>query len=615
MTHGSGSDGVRRIRPLEPLLVNQIAAGEVIERPASVVKELVENALDAGARSIRVELEEGGIELIRVHDDGEGIALDDLPLAISPHATSKIRTGADLDRIATLGFRGEALASIASVSRLRICSRTRDRHEAGELIVEGATSGTVRPASHPVGTTVEVRNLFFNTPARRKFLRTARTEQGRCRDWLTDLALARPGVRVVFVCDGQVQIDLEDAQGPRKRALDLLGRELESELLEVSFDEADGVPGLTLWGLVGLPSIARATTKAQHVFVNGRAVRDRTIQHALREAYRGLVEPGRHPTCVLLLEMDPARVDVNVHPQKLEVRFRDQSLVHQAVLQAVRGALQRADLTPAFPSRMTVAPREILPPSPGASGVDAFIEHVRARNPSRSGTVMDVHAVREAVHAADAPASEPPEIASRPIEVRVPPAQPLSRAFQVHNQYLVTQDEHGLLLIDQHALHERVMFERILARVRRGPLERQRLLTPAVLDADEARQDAVERLRPLLERIGIVCEAMGPQSVAIHEFPTLLFERGVDPGEFLDEVLTRACDQHLDPDDEDALHEVLDMMACKSAIKAGDSLSDDEIAELLRQRDTVERSSSCPHGRPTSIRVTIDQLDRMFGRT
>ncbi len=614
MTHGSGNQTCGRIRPLEPLLVNQIAAGEVIERPASVVKELVENALDAGATSVRVELEEGGIELVRVHDDGGGIAPEDLPLAISPHATSKIRASEDLDRIATLGFRGEALASIASVSRLRICSRTPDRHEAAELIVEGATQGTVRPASHPVGTTVEVRNLFFNTPARRKFLRAARTEQGRCRDWLTDLALARPDVRVTLVCDGKVQIELEDAQGPRRRALDLLGRELESELLEVSFDEADGGRGLTLWGLVGLPSIARATTKAQHVFVNGRAVRDRTIQHALRESYRGLIEPGRHPTCVLLLEMDPARVDVNVHPQKLEVRFRDQSMVHQAVLHAVRSALQRADLTPAFPSRVHAGAREILAPSPD-DAVGRFVEQVRSLAPSRPGSSVDFEELRHAARRADEDGPAQVEVPPRPMEVRVPSARPLSRALQVHNQYLVTQDERGLLLIDQHALHERVMFERLLARVREGPLERQRLLAPPVLDADEARQDALERLRPLLTRLGIVCEPMGPTSVAIHEFPTLLFERGVDPGEFLDELLSRACAQHMDPNDEEALHEVLDMMACKSAIKAGDRLSDDEIADLLRQRDAVERSSNCPHGRPTSIRVTIDQLDRMFGRT
>lgn len=645
MTHGSGtlrhtgarppdSHGPPRpvIRRLPPLLVNQIAAGEVIERPASVVKELVENALDAGSTRIIVELEAGGVELIRVRDDGAGIEPDQLPLALAPHATSKIETSEDLDRIATLGFRGEALASIASVSRMTITSRVASSPEGCAIEGEGEHVAPPMPRAAPVGTCVEVRNLFFNTPARRKFLRTPSTEQSRCRDWLVDLAMARPFVAFQFIADGRTLLDLPSTDGPRDRALDLLGRELESELLEVRLDALDDARGVTLWGLAGLPSIARATNRSQHVYINGRAIRDRTIQHALKEAYRGLIEPGRHPTAVLMLEMNPASIDANVHPAKLEVRFRDQSAVHQAVLRAVREALRGADLTPAFSSPRSPAadPRQILP-SPGPSRAlspDELVEFLRHR-PARSevpSRPLSVDALRDAVARADNDPSSLDPHAQGDAPARFAPSpghdsptiaepRPLSRALQVHNQYLVTQDDRGILLVDQHALHERVMFERLLARVRSGPLERQRLLTPAVLDASPERQEHLASLGPLLERVGVACASLGPRTIAIHEFPTLLFERGVDPVDFLESLLDAIEDERFIPGDEQALHEVLDMMACKAAIKAGDRLSDSEIADLLAQREAIERSSNCPHGRPTSIRVTISQLDRMFGRS
>ncbi|MCA9298116.1 MAG: DNA mismatch repair endonuclease MutL, partial [Phycisphaerales bacterium] len=332
--------GPARIRRLSDLLINQIAAGEVIERPASVVKELVENSLDAGARRIVIDLEQGGIELVRVTDDGRGIEPDDLPLAISSHATSKIHVAEDLDRIMTMGFRGEALASIVSISRLSIRSRVATNDEAFLIEGEGESIREARPDAGPVGTQITCRNLFFNTPARRKFLRTATTEQTRCLEWIRDLAMSHPGIGFKVTCDGRVRTDLPPEQSARERVVAVLGAEVESELVEVKGDPLDR--GVVLWGLAGLPSLARATPRAQHVFLNGRAIRDRSIQHALREAYRGLIEPGRHPTCVLMLEVPPDRVDVNVHPAKLEVRFRDQSLVHSLVHRAVRDALQRS---------------------------------------------------------------------------------------------------------------------------------------------------------------------------------------------------------------------------------------------------------------------------------
>lgn len=635
----------RPIRALSALLVNQIAAGEVIERPASVVKELVENAIDAGATRVRVELEQGGIELVRVSDDGSGIPASELALAITPHATSKIGASADLDRIATMGFRGEALASIASVSRLSIRSRWRGEASATELRVEGDRVFDPQPAAGPAGTVVTVRNLFFNTPARRKFVKTPQTERGRCLDWVRDLAMANPAIGFEVLGDeGRVLLSVEPGQGPRARALALLGAELESELLEVSADELDGARGLTLWGLAGLPSIARATAKAQHVFLNGRTIRDRTVQHALREAYRGLIEPSRHPTAVLMLEMPPSAVDVNVHPAKLEVRFRDSSMVHQAVFRAVRDALRRADLTPTVGGRAFGAPRPAMgsgllepmdPTRPGvrevsaAAFVDAFKQEFAkpsgiSHQPSGSSDRPSVafggqdpdgrSLMADGLRPPSRQTPEPSEPSESP-EPTIPTPRRSDPVLQVHNSYLVTQDEGGVVIIDQHALHERVMFEQLLARVSAAPLESQRLLTPTVIEASESQLAEIEKLGALLSRIGVEAEPAGPRSLAVHAFPTFLFERKVDPVEFLTELLDRAERDDLPPDEEEAMRDVLDMMACKAAVKAGDKLGVEELGELLRLRDTVERSSNCPHGRPTTLRLTIAQLEKLFGRS
>lgn len=612
------------IRRLEPLLINQIAAGEVIERPASVVKELVENALDAGATRIRVELERGGIDLIRITDDGCGIPPEELELALDQHATSKLPTADTLASVATMGFRGEALASIASVSRMTIRSRTPDSREAWQIDSDGGERDGPRPAAGPVGTCVTVRTLFFNTPARRKFLKTDRSEQGRCADWLRDLAIARPGVAFELVSDGRTVVDLPAEQGPRSRALAILGPELEDQLVEARLDRFDDAHsdgrGISVWGLVGLPSIARATAKSQHVFVNGRAVRDRTIQHALKEAYRGLVEPGRYPTAVLMLEVGPEAVDVNVHPAKLEVRFRDQSAIHSAVLRAVREALRRADLTPSVDrprwqfGQGFVGRQQILPESAASSFASAFTRPVDEQRTAP----LDFQTVKRAIEEAEqqrgpgSPVLPPPVPAEGELVARPTPTPPI---VQVHKSYVVTQDEQGLVIIDQHALHERVMFEKLLVRVSEGPLQSQRLLTPIVVPATPTMLEALERCEGLLARIGIEASPLGRDSIGVHAFATLLLERHVECSSFMAELLDRASADDFAPDGEEALRDVLDMMACKAAIKAGDGLSEPELAELLRLREVVERSSNCPHGRPTSVRVTIAQLDRLFGRS
>ncbi|MFI4898251.1 MAG: DNA mismatch repair endonuclease MutL [Phycisphaerales bacterium JB059] len=649
--------GRRSIQKLAPLLVNQIAAGEVIERPASVVKELVENSIDAGSTRISIDLERGGIELIRIADDGCGIPPEELPLALAPHATSKIRQADDLDRIATKGFRGEALASIASIARMSILSRPHDADEAFVIEASGDEQGEPRPASRPPGTTIEARNLFFNTPARRKFLRTPQTEQTRCMEWIRNLAMAHPRIAFTVTSDGRKVLDLAPDQSPRTRVLEIIGRELDSQLIEVGIDEFDDARGIALWGLVGLPTIARATARAQHVFLSGRAIKDKTIQHALREAYRGLIEPGRHPTAVLMIEMSPEGVDVNVHPAKLEVRFRDQSMVHQAVLHAVRDALRAHDLTPSAAERSpglgnaggAGSETAILAPHErGAAHAPASIEPKRFAEvftrdiPASTGGHLSYDAIRGAVdaraeeggtHPTSATGSSPVAQPAPPVAPAAPHAEPVairkaSKVLQIHRSYLVTEDESGIVLIDQHALHERVMFEKLLARVTSPEgepiaLETQRLLTPAVVPAAPAAVELLDALRPLLERLGIDADPLGPASVAVHSFPSLLFSRNVDPVDFMGDLLERVEREGLpgmgkgEPgiaDSEAALHEVLDMMACKAAIKAGDALSDDELSELIALRERVERSGSCPHGRATTVRLTIEELEKLFDR-
>lgn len=647
---GATSAEPRTIRVLPPLVVNQIAAGEVVERPASVVKELVDNAIDAGSTRIVVEIESGGIELVRVRDNGSGIAREQLGLAIHPHATSKIISTDDLDRIATMGFRGEALASIASVSRLEIASRQPGFDECWSLGVEGGTVGEPRPIAGPVGTAVTVRNLFFNTPARRKFLRTSATEQDHCVEIVRALAMAHPAIGFAMLADGRTLMDLPPGQPLRARVLAILGAEMEEQYLEAAADEFDDARGVTLWGLVGLPVLARPTAAKQRMFLNGRPIRDRTIQHALREAYRGLIEPGRHPAAVLMVEMDPRAVDVNVHPAKAEVRFRDSGMVHKAVYLAVREALRRADLTPdagvaragdTGSGAWKFESVERLPPATAAAAAvrERFVDYFKRFVPSEDGKGLDFAGLRDAVERERAEveaerlrlaeqraalvSGAEPQAASGMLEEKpgVPAiARPASRVMQVHNSYIVTQDEHGVVIIDQHALHERVMFQKLTERIAKGTLESQRMLVPAAADTTPARLELLGALAPLLVRLGIEAELLGPTTVGVHAFPTLLLERRVEPGQFLAEVLEKAEGERWDQATsaealgEAALHEVLDMMACKAAVKAGESLSEADLAEMLALRGTVDRASNCPHGRPTALRLTLAELERQFGR-
>ncbi len=633
-------NGCMAIRKLGALLVNQIAAGEVIDRPASVVKELVENCLDAGATRVEVHIEEGGRELIRVRDDGHGIAAEELEMAVESHATSKIESVEDLEAIATMGFRGEALASIASVSRMRLTSRMAGCEEGAVLEVAGDERSEVRPMGCAYGTVMEVRNLFFNTPARRKFMRASSTEFGHINDTLTRLAMAHCSVGFKLSHGERVAFDVPLGQGPGQRVLGLLGKGVEEGMLEFESDER----GVRLWGMAGLPSLARRTSKFQYVFVNGRTVRDRHIAHAMKEAYRGLVEPASQPMVVLFVTLDPAMVDVNVHPTKAEVRFADQNAVHGQVLSVIRQRLLATDLVPsvnpvgrgegALGGPEVIVARDVdirdvgikgdgsgmfgEMMSGGGSGTEGattdqseglagFVNYFRRMDPKQKGMVYQ-EVKREMAEVQE------DEEEGETLVARVKPAE--SSILQVHNSYLVAQDDDGIVIIDQHALHERMMFESLYERVMsQGKLESQRLLSPVVLELSASQMAVADRLGELLDKLGMDVGEMGPGVVGIHAFPTLLFDRGVEPAEFLNELIDRAEGDDFVPSDEAALHEVLDMMSCKAAVKAGEGMSGDELEALLTRRREIERASNCPHGRPTTIRLTLNDLEKHFKRT
>lgn len=626
------------IRQLAPSLVNRIAAGEVIERPASVVKELVENSIDAGSTHITVEIADGGRESIRIIDDGCGIPPEELPLAFAAHATSKLTCDEDLFAIRTMGFRGEALASIGSVSHARILTRTPGSDAAWEIVNRGGEISDPQASSGSVGTTIEIRNLFYNVPARRKFLKGAQTEYGHISDMVTRLALPNPQVGFKLISNGRTTIDLPAVSDPEQRLLAAWPDAFAEQRLPVDARDAE----LRIRGVIGLPELASQTAKHQHLYVNGRGIKDRFIQHALKEAYRGLTEPGRHPAAILLIELPPDEVDVNVHPTKSEVRFRDGGRIHSLVLSAVRERLLGSDLTPRAQPRRDFATFANVAPVDGAR-----TDGAPAAEPARSLLQQQLADFFRAPQPAvtqmrldDATSSSPAQTPA-PFAIPIAPsaASPVSHAshaspamgetpaeprpaslnggvvnaIQLHNSYLVAESDDGLVIIDQHALHERIMFEQLLKQVTRGPLESQRLLIPITLDASPQQIELLDSLAPLLGKLGIEAGAFGPTTIAIQAFPSFLEK--LDPAAFLRDLLERAESNLMGLNEEEALHEVLDMMSCKAAVKAGDALTSQEIDALLAQRDLIDRSSNCPHGRPTTLRLSLRDLEKQFKRT
>ncbi len=650
-----------RIRVLPTLLINKIAAGEVVERPASVVKELVENSIDAGATRIAVTIEEGGRQLIRVADDGSGMTREELCLAVLPHSTSKIAQAADLYSITTMGFRGEALASISSVSKLRLVSATPAEPNGHEVNIAGEQLESSQAAGCPPGTIVEVRDLFFNVPARRKFLRAPSTEIGHINEQLARLALAHPGIGFELTHNRRVSQHLPPCATRLERIARLYGPELASALLAVERDER----GLHLLAYAARPAQSRATAQWQYTFVNGRYIRDRFVQHAVRESYRGLMESNRHGVVFLFLTLDPSDLDVNVHPTKIEVRWADSNLIHSQVLSALRETFQRNDLVPTLRTEnrrepptsveqdrirreMATALKSAAPIQPAADGsrwqpgsVASETDRLsgsaaaasRATQPTgehpvqqyeRSGglangvdpleTWRSLYGAGPSEHrsgSTPAPDANHPPQAAIDGEIGVP--RPRPRAMQMHNLYLVAETEEGIIIVDQHALHERVLYERLCERLAAGPLESQRLLLPETLTVTPSQVAVLESNSDLLAQLGIEVTPFGTDSVAVQAFPALL--KDTDVVSFMRDLLDQLAQQAATPSAEVVIHNILDMMACKAAVKAGDRLTDQEIDALITQRHLIEKATSCPHGRPTMLRLTKADLDRQFKRT
>ncbi len=565
------------IRVLPELLVSQIAAGEVVERPASVLKELLENSVDAGARAVSVVLEEGGIRRVQVEDDGEGIARDDLALALARHATSKVRSLEDLEAVATMGFRGEALASIASVSRLAIASRSGGSPHGFAIRAEGSRIGDLEPAARAQGTTVSVEDLYFNTPVRRKFLRTEATEFGHCDEAFRRAALARPDIAWMLKHNGRVSTHLR-SQAPGERAAALLGR----GFLDASLTVEAQAGALRLHGLAGNPQAARSRADAQYFFVNGRFVRDRVVAHAAREAYADQLHGERYPAYVLFLELDPRGVDVNVHPAKTEVRFRDARSVHQFVLHALQRAL-----------------------APTAAAAPVAYATVSQGTSIQPGLAMQQPAA--AYQAFMAAARQP---ATLPASEKAPP---LGYALaQLHGVYVLAQNEAGLVLVDMHAAHERIVYEKLKANLDSGSVESQRLLVPAMFRAEALEIAAAEENRETLERLGFELSVSGPNELAVRGAPALL------AGGDLPALARRVLAELREFGAAEALRarrdELLAGMACHAAVRAHRALAISEMNALLREMEETERSGSCNHGRPTWYQLTLADLDRLFLR-
>jgi DNA mismatch repair protein MutL len=568
-----------RIHPLPDLLISQIAAGEVVERPASVLKELIENSLDAGAMRIDVQLEEGGVKLMRVADDGIGMEAEDLPLALARHATSKIGSLEDLERVASYGFRGEALASVASVARVVLTSRTAKAPHAWKL----SAGGSCEPAALEKGTVVEVADLYWNTPARRKFLKREATEYARCDEVLRRMALARPDVAFTLSHDGAAKRRLP-AGDPARRLKELFGDDFPTQARPVEATAG----GLRLHGLAALPAYSRAGRDEQYFFVNSRFVRDKVLAHAARAAYADVLHGARHPAYLLFLELDPAAVDVNVHPAKTEVRFRDAQGIHQFVFHTIERAL--AEPIAAAPKATPLPPL----PAPGARPMPRQIS-LGVRETAAKDYLEFVAA---AFATPAATATETPRLGNA--------------LAQVHGLYILAQNEVGLVLVDQHAAHERILYERLKTAVTTESPTIQRLLVPLLLQADGREMATAAEETETLANLGFDIAAAGPRELAIRSVPALL--AGGDLAALVRALLADLAEHPASRVVEAHRNELLATLACHGAVRGRRNLTLPEMNGLLRQMESTLRADQCNHGRPTWIQVTLPELDKLFLR-
>ena len=620
----SENPAVQSIQLLSPRLANQIAAGEVVERPASVLKELVENCLDAGATQIDIELEDAGVKLLKIRDNGSGIAVEDLPLALARHATSKITTLDDLEGVASLGFRGEALASISSVSRLELVTSTDDSGKGWRVVAEGRDmQSQVTPAPHPRGTSLIMRDLFFNTPARRKFLRTERTEFTHLEEVFRRLALSRQDVAFTLKHQGKlvhqlpaIPLDTDDERLKYRRVAQLLGKDFVEQSLPIESVAA----GIHLYGWVGLPVYARAQADRQYFFVNGRVVRDKLVAHAIRQAYQDVLYGGRHAVFVLYLEVDPKIVDVNVHPTKHEVRFRDGRWVHDFIFSSLHRRLSGALIGSEKTTQELTQPEQ---QNYSTQTTDGFSEPVKqlqeqsslnwqgfvsssskplANSTTPAGSTLEFYR-----HLSEAP---PTEESSTNETAQVPP---LGYALaQMQGIYILAQNTQGLVVVDMHAAHERITYERLKKDWLKRPLTAQPLLVPEAVSVDEEAAELASQNTELLNDLGVQLDVLGPQEVVIRSMPVLL--QGAKAADLvftlLDEMKRFGTARSL----ENSINEVLANIACHASVRAGRQLSIPEMNALLRDMEITERSDQCNHGRPTWFQLSMQDLDKMFLR-
>ena len=621
---------VRAIHLLSPRLANQIAAGEVVERPSSVAKELLENCLDAGAKRIEIDVEQGGVKRLQIRDDGHGIAADQLPLALARHATSKIVILEDLEGVASLGFRGEALASISSVSRLTLTSRTADAEQAWQVEAEGRDmQPRVQPAAHPVGTTVEVCDLFFNTPARRKFLRTEKTEFDHLQDVIKRMALARFDVAFHLRHNGKTILALHPATddiSQARRIAAVCGDAFLEQAMPINVERN----GLHLWGWVGLPTFSRSKADMQHFYVNGRVVSDRLVAHAVRQAYRDVMYGGRHPAFVLFLELDPSSVDVNVHPTKHEVRFRENRSVHDFLYSTLHRAI--ADVRPE--DKLEPASTLSLHTQPVVSGLEAGEfgpqGHIPLSNIPSPHPTFEPRAQHSTSFSKSSYSQQPPQATRTPenyqnayqafaeplgnlAEASQEEIPPLGFAIaQLKGIYILAENQHGMVLVDMHAAHERVMYERLKLAMADEGLRGQPLLVPETLALSEREVDCAEQHAQWFTQLGFELQGLGPESIAIRQIPALL--KQADAAELVRDVLSDLIEYGTSDKIEAHTNELLATMSCHGAVRANRRLTLTEMNALLRDMEVTERSGQCNHGRPTWTQLGMDELDKLFLR-
>ena len=636
-----------RIHLLSPRLANQIAAGEVVERPANIVKELVENALDAGADRIEIDAEQGGIKLLRIRDNGSGIEKDDLPLALSRHATSKITTLDDLEAVGSLGFRGEALASISSVTRLTLTSKTDEAPEAWSVNVEGRDmEASISPAAHPTGTTVEVRDLFFNTPARRKFLRTEKTEFSHLEEYVKRLALSRYDVGFSLRHNGKVIHQLRPATRgleKEKRVASLLSADFIDSAVHIETEAA----GLSLQGWVGLPTFSRSQADMQYFFVNGRVVRDKLVVHAIKQAYRDVLYHGRHPAFVLYLTLDPKLVDVNVHPTKHEVRFRDGRLVHDFLFRTLHRALgevrpddrlagsapgslntdslnpgvshtgslsqQQAPVTGVQAGEFVQQERLDWQTQRPAQSAPSFSYQPQNPAPGRDAIAEQMNAYRQMNEAESVPFSSSLAGSAQPLPQSQQDVPPLGYAIaQLHGIYILAQNDLGMVIVDMHAAHERITYERLKIAVDQQGVQSQPLLVPVTLAVSEREADAAEEFADEFRRLGVEIARVAPESIVVRQIPVLLQQAEVP------RLVTDMLGDLMEHGTSDRIlahrNELLSTMACHGSVRANRRLTVPEMNALLRDMEETERSGQCNHGRPTWTQLTMSELDKLFLR-